>query len=87
MRLETGTVNVYPDPGFVAPEADDFRITFASAAAGAEVDAGVGEDIDGPIRSAPSGTRPDSGADEVSQWRVYLSMGLRGGQQPGVRGV
>jgi parallel beta-helix repeat protein len=77
--IETGTVNVWGDPGFVAPETDDYHITFASAAAGVGVDAGVGLDIDGAARPQPSGTRPDLGAHEVHQRRAFLPVVLLGG--------
>jgi hypothetical protein len=64
------------DPAFVDPAAEDYHIGPGSAAIDRGVDAGVTTDIDGDARPAPPGTRPDLGADEVSQRRVYLPLVL-----------
>ena len=74
--VATGTVNVWGDPLFVDPASGDYHIG-PGAAAGAGVDAGVTEDIDGDSRPAPTGTNPDIGADEVAQCRVALPLVLR----------
>jgi len=64
-------------PVFVDADLGDYHIGPASAAADQGIDAGVDVDMDGEPRPAPSGTRPDLGADEVPQRRVYLPMVLR----------
>ena len=75
--LITGTVNVRGDPAFVDPDGSDYHIGPGSAAIDAGVDAGVTTDVDGDARPAPAGTRPDLGADEVSQRRVFLPLVVR----------
>ncbi|MBN1815702.1 MAG: right-handed parallel beta-helix repeat-containing protein [Anaerolineae bacterium] len=62
------------DPAFAA---DGYHIRAGSAAIDRGVDAGVTTDIDGEARPAPVGTRPDLGADEVSQLRIYLPLVVR----------
>jgi hypothetical protein len=62
------------DPAFAA---DGYHLTAGSAAIDKGVDAGVATDIDGDSRPAPAGTRPDLGADEISQRRVYLPLVIR----------
>lgn len=62
------------DPAFAA---DGYHLTVGSAAIDRGMDAGVTTDIDGDARPAPLGTRPDLGADEVNQRRVYLPLILR----------
>ncbi len=59
----TGTVNVWGNPAFAAPDAGDYHITPDSAATDAGVDAGVATDVDGEPR--PTGTGYDIGADEL----------------------
>jgi hypothetical protein len=63
------------DPAF-AP--DGYHVTPGSAALDRGVNAGVAADaatdVDGDVRPAPAGTHPDLGADEISQWRVYLPL-------------
>jgi parallel beta-helix repeat protein len=71
--ITTGTVNVWGDPAFVAPDSDDYHIGLGSAAIDRGVDAGVTEDIDGDPR--PIG-RPDLGVDERGT-RVYLPLTVR----------
>jgi hypothetical protein len=68
--IVTGTVNVYGDPDFVAPEMGDYHIGLASAAIDAGVDAGVIDDIDGDVRPQDAGY--DIGADEF----VNLAPGV-----------
>jgi parallel beta-helix repeat protein len=76
--IATGSVNIWGDPAFVDPARGDYHIRPVSAAAGSGIDAGVSEDIDGEGRPAPGGSRPDIGADEVTQWRALLPLVLRG---------
>lgn len=77
---DQGTVyavlNYWGLPAFVAPDAGDYHIS-AGAAIDRGVDAGVTSDIDGDPRPAPTGTRPDLGADEFSQRSVYLPLVVR----------
>jgi predicted outer membrane repeat protein len=75
--MTTGTVNIWGNPAFVAPEIGDYHVLPSSAAAGAGVDAGVTDDIDSDPRPAPRGTSPDLGADEVSQRQVCLPLVIR----------
>jgi len=69
-------LNYWGLPAFVAPDAGDYHIS-AGAAINRGVDAGVTSDIDGDPRPAPSGTRPDLGADEFSQRSIYLPLVVR----------
>jgi len=71
----TGTVNIWGDPAFVAPDAGDYHIGPASAAIDAGVDAGVATDIDGDTR--PIGSGYDIGADELPLY-VYLPLVMKG---------
>jgi hypothetical protein len=74
----TGAVNLWDDPGFVAPDAGDYHIGPGSAALDAGMDAGVRTDVDGEPRPYLA---PDLGADEY--WppgtiqRIYLPLVLR----------
>ncbi|MFC1879669.1 choice-of-anchor Q domain-containing protein [Chloroflexota bacterium] len=58
----TGTSNLWADPAFINPPAQDYHLTSASAAIDAGVDAGITVDIDGDSRPARVGY--DIGADE-----------------------
>jgi uncharacterized repeat protein (TIGR01451 family) len=58
----TGTVNIWGDPAFVAPDAGDYHLKPASAAIDTGLDAGLTADIDGEQR--PVGSGYDIGADE-----------------------
>ena len=71
--VATGTVNVWGDPGFVAPNSGDYHIGLGSAAVDRGVDGGVAEDIDGDPR--PIG-RPDLGVDEWGM-RICLPLARR----------
>jgi parallel beta-helix repeat protein len=71
--IATGTVNVWGDPGFVAPDGGDYHIGPGSAAIDRGVDAGVTDDIDGDSR--PIGL-PDLGMDEWGM-RICLPIALR----------
>jgi hypothetical protein len=62
------------DPAFAS---DGYHLTMVSAAIGRGVRAGITTDIDGDPRPAPGGTRPDLGADEISQYRVCLPLVIR----------
>jgi hypothetical protein len=75
--IVTGTNNIWGDPAFVNPDAADYHIGPGSAATNRGVDTGFTTDIDGDVRPAPPGTKPDLGADEVSQRRVFLPVTLR----------
>ena len=59
----TGTVNLWAEPDFVAPEDGDYHLLPTSAAVDAGVDSGIDTDIDGDPR--PLGKGYDLGADEV----------------------
>jgi hypothetical protein len=59
--INTGTVNIVGDPGFVNPDAGDYHLDSSSAALDAGVDAGVMMDIDNQPRPYQT---PDLGADE-----------------------
>jgi hypothetical protein len=59
----TGTLNVWGDPAFVAPDVRDYHIKPGSAAINAGVNAGLAEDLDGDPR--PLGCLYDVGADEA----------------------
>jgi len=72
-----GDHDVSGDPHFVDRARNDYHVGPGSAGAGRGTDVGVSSDIDGDARPAPAGTRPDLGADEVSQRRVYLPLVLR----------
>lgn len=74
----TGTVNLWDDPAFVDPDADDYRIGAGSAAIDKGIDAGVKTDMD--FHPRPYLT-PDLGADEY--WPpgalkfIYLPLVMR----------
>jgi len=72
----TGTVNLWADPAFVAPEAGDYHLSAGSAAIDQAVDIGMDIDIDEDPR--PIGMAPDLGADEA--WLlIYLPVLVRNG--------
>jgi parallel beta-helix repeat protein len=73
--IRTGTINLWGDPDFVDPDAEDYHIGFDSAAMDAGVDAGVREDIDGDPR--PYGVGYDIGADEFPIRLIYLPLVAR----------
>jgi len=75
--LTSGAHDVMGDPGFANRPARDYHIGLASPMAGAGTDVGVTADLDGDVRPAPVGTRPDIGADEVRQQRTYLPLALK----------
>ncbi|MGD2178963.1 MAG: hypothetical protein PVG71_14210, partial [Anaerolineae bacterium] len=75
--LVDGPHDVYGEPDFVNRGGGDYHIGSLSAMANRGEDMGVAYDIDGDTRPAPAGTRPDLGADEVSQRRVFLPLMLR----------
>ena len=77
--LGSGPHDVYGDPDFLNRGANDYHIGAGSAMANQGEAVGVAYDIDGDIRPAPAGTRPDLGADEVNQRRVFLPLTLRHG--------
>jgi hypothetical protein len=60
-EIITGTINIWEDPAFVAPDEGDYHITLSSGALGQGVSTGVTEDMDNEPR--PRG-KPDLGADE-----------------------
>ncbi len=70
----TGTINIWSEPAFVNPAADDYRLAAGSAAIDAGVDAGITRDFEGDTR--PIGTAPDLGADEFAL-KVYLPLVVR----------
>jgi parallel beta-helix repeat protein len=71
--ITTGAVNVWGDPGFVAPSSGDYHIGLDSVAVDRGIDVGVTEDIDGNPR--PIG-RPDLGVDEWGM-RICLPLARR----------
>ena len=77
----TGTVNVWEDPAFVAPDAGNYHIGPGSAAIDRGVDAGVSDDVDGnsrPFDGDDDGVGEfDIGADEAVCQRVYLPLVLK----------
>ncbi len=75
--LTAGTNDPQGNARFVNRAARDYHLDLASPMAGAGLDVGVAFDADGDARPAPIGTRPDVGADEVSQRRIYLPVVLR----------
>lgn len=82
--IVTGTVDVWGDPAFVAPDAGDYHIGSGSAAIDKGVSAGATDDVDGDPRPLDGGY--DTGADEfkdpalvVTQWVVPDPV-LTGGQ-------
>ncbi len=77
----TGTVNLWGDPGFVAPASGDYHINGDSAARDQGIQAGVLTDIDGDRR--PTGPAPDLGADEWAL-HIYLPLVNRFSVTPGV---
>lgn len=62
------------DPAFAT---DGYHIGPDSAAVNRGAVTGLVTDIDGEVRPAPPGTKPDLGADEVSQRRVFLPLTVR----------
>jgi uncharacterized repeat protein (TIGR01451 family) len=68
--IVTGTLDVWGDPGFVAPDKGDYHIGSNSVALDVGVEAGVSDDIDGDSR--PNSTAPELGADEVL---CYVQLG------------
>jgi fibronectin-binding autotransporter adhesin len=71
----TGTVNIWGDPSFVAPNTGDYHIEYTSAAIDAGVNAGITTDIDGEPRPFRDGY--DIGADEftgVIPIPIYLPL-------------
>ena len=75
--LSGGVHDVSGDPNFVNRAGGNLHIGPASTMANKGTDTGVSTDIDGDSRPAPAGTKPDLGADEVSQRQVYLPLVLR----------
>jgi len=75
--LSDGAHDTYGDPRFVDRSGGDYHIDFGSPMAGAGVDLGIDVDLDGDPRPLPTGTRPDLGADECEQRRIYLPLALR----------
>ncbi len=80
--LSGGAHDVSGDPRFADRVGGDYHIGPSSAMADRALatsgtDVGVSLDIDGDSRPAPAGTKPDLGADEVSQRQVYLPLVLR----------
>jgi parallel beta-helix repeat protein len=74
--LLTGTVNIWGDPAFVYPGAENYHIAEDSAARDAGLNAGVTTDLDGQAR--PNGTGYDIGADEFyPPLRLYLPLLFR----------
>jgi hypothetical protein len=70
--IDTGTVNIWGDPGFVNPGGGDYHLGPSSEARNAGVEAGVTDDVDGEPRLGI----PDIGADEY-WWYVYLPLVIR----------
>ena len=71
--IVTGTVNIWGDPAFVAPDGGDYNIGPDSTARNAGVNSGVNADIDGHFRPKESGY--DIGAYEFGrQWDVFLPL-------------
>jgi CSLREA domain-containing protein len=64
--IVTGTINLWGDPAFVAPETGDYHIGWGSAAIDKAAESDVVVDIDGDSR--PIGPAPDIGADETRGW-------------------
>lgn len=62
------------DPAF---SSDGYHLMPNSDAIDRGIDTGVVVDIDSDFRPAPAGTRPDLGADEVNQRRIYLPLAMR----------
>jgi uncharacterized repeat protein (TIGR01451 family) len=62
--IVTGTINLWGDPLFRDPDADDYHLRFGSPAIDAGVDAGIRVDLDGESR--PYGAGYDLGADEFA---------------------
>ena len=69
--ISTGTVNIWGDPAFIAPNVYDYHIGPDSAAIDAGVASPVTSDIDGERR--PIGAGFDIGADEYVKY-VYLPV-------------
>jgi uncharacterized repeat protein (TIGR01451 family) len=59
-----GTVNIWGDPAFLAPDTGDYHLGPGSEAIDAGVDAGVTVDFDGEPRPLPPDGDYDIGADE-----------------------
>lgn len=74
----TGTVNIWGNPAFKAPDSDSYHINLGSAARDAGVDVGVYADIDGDAR--PAGNGYDIGADEYGDavHLLYLPLVMNG---------
>jgi Right handed beta helix region len=64
--INTGTINIWDNPGFVDPDNSDYHISRKSAAIDTGVDAGVTTDIDNDTRPLTDGY--DIGADEYNYW-------------------
>ncbi len=62
--LVTGSINLWDEPGFVAPDGGDYHIQATSAAVDAGLNLGVKTDIDNEPR--PVNPQSDIGADEYS---------------------
>lgn len=81
--LFTGTVNLWGDPGFVAPSVGDYHIGPTSAAVNRGIPAGIDDDVDGELR--PDWCFYDIGADELLTgklcWRVNLPTVLQSSAQ------
>jgi hypothetical protein len=77
--LPGGAHDTHGDPRFVDRSGADYHIHLSSPMAGAGVDVGIDVDLDGDPRPLPTGTRPDLGADECEQRRVYLPVVVREG--------
>ncbi len=71
-NITTGTINIWGDPAFAAPESGNYHLRFDSAALDQGVDAGVTTDIDGESR--PYGAGYDLGADESKTGLTLTKM-------------
>jgi hypothetical protein len=72
--IDTGTVNLWLDPGFADPGAGDYHLASTSQAIDAGVDTDLGEDVDGEARPFDGG--PDIGFDE---WATVETTAEPGG--------
>ncbi|MCP4289896.1 MAG: PKD domain-containing protein, partial [Gammaproteobacteria bacterium] len=75
--------NVWGNPGFIAPEAENYHIDYTSAALDAGMDANITADIDSEVR--PMGAGFDIGADELGPAIVVSVQASRNYVQPGDR--